>query len=249
MQHFWTGLETQDALKALPPSERNGLLDRAIDTALSHSKAHPETPWDDAYLAVQRQRLRDLLQPWLDKELDRSPFTVQPVEQRQQFELGPLTLDLRIDRIDETAAGLLILDYKTGDANPAHWKGERPDEPQLPLYAVLTQQFEQQLAGVAFALLRPGIGLGLKGYADDPQLFGRPAIMEAPSLAEQVEQWHSVLTRLAADYAAGDTRVAPKSYPQTCERCTQRILCRLNPASLEDFDDEESEPEGEPAFG
>ena len=189
MQHFWTDLQTQDALKALTTSERNSLLDRAIDTALSHSQAHPETPWDDAYLSVQRQRLRDLLQPWLDKELERSPFAVQPVEQRQQFKLGPLTLDLRIDRIDETAAGLLILDYKTGDANPSHWKGERPDEPQLPLYAVLTQQFEQQLAGVAFALLRPGIGLGLKGYADDSQVFGRPAIMEAPSLVEQVEQW------------------------------------------------------------
>jgi ATP-dependent helicase/nuclease subunit B len=249
MQHFWTDLQTQDALRRLPLAERNALLDRAIDTALSASKAHPETPWDDAYLAVQRQRLRDLLQPWLDKELERSPFIVQPVEQKQQFELGPLTLDLRIDRIDETAAGLLILDYKTGDANPAHWKGERPDEPQLPLYAVLTQEFEQQLAGVAFALLRPGIGLGLKGYADDSQVFGRPAIMEAPSLAEQVEQWRSVLTRLASAYAVGDTRVAPKSYPQTCERCTQRILCRLNPASLEDLDEEESELEGEPAFG
>jgi ATP-dependent helicase/nuclease subunit B len=247
MQFLWTELQSQSALRLLPPADLASLLDACIDRALRHS--HPETSWDDAYLAIQRRRLHNLLLPWLARELQRAPFTVRPPEQKQQFTLGPLTLDLRIDRIDDTADGLVILDYKTGAANPASWQGERPDEPQLPLYAVLAQQSGQQLAAVAFAILRAGKDLGLAGYAEDRALLGpaRLGAMEAPSLAEQIDLWQEVLTALASSFAAGDTRVHPKSYPDTCERCGQRILCRLNPDLLDNYadDDPEFDPEGE----
>jgi probable DNA repair protein len=247
MQFLWTKLQTQVALRLLPTADLEALLDAAIDRALASS--HAETTWDEAYLAVQRRRLHNLLLPWMSRELQRKPFTVRPPEQKQQFTLGPLTLDLRIDRIDETAAGLVILDYKTGSANPASWKGDRPDEPQLPLYAVLAQQSGQQLAGVAFAMLRAGKDMDLTGYAEDRTLLGptKLATMEAPSLAEQIDRWEEVLTALASSFAAGDTRVHPKSYPDTCEHCGQRILCRLNPDLLDDYADDEPEfdPEGE----
>jgi hypothetical protein len=67
-------------------------------------------------------------------------------------------------------------------------------------------------------------------------------------LAVQVDQWRVVLTRLAEDFAAGDTRVAPKLYPRTCEHCTQRILCRLDPSTLEHQTEDEADAEGEPAY-
>ena len=250
MQAFWTELHSQSALLALPETARHTLLDQAIDTALAHSKARPETPWDDAYLRIQRQRLRDLLQPWLALEASRSSFTVQPPEQKKAVQLGPLNLHLRIDRIDETpAGGLIVLDYKTGAAAPAHWQGDRPDAPQLPLYAVLAQAEGHQLEGVAFALIRAGRDLGLKGFADDASILARPARMDAPSLAEQIEQWREILTHLAVAFASGDTRVAPKLYPKTCEHCHQRILCRLDPSTLDDLSEDELEHEGEAVHG
>jgi ATP-dependent helicase/nuclease subunit B len=232
MESFWTTVDSQQALRTLTTAERDAILTQAITAAINHLKAQPETLWDEAYLSIQHRRLQTLLTPWLESELQRSPFTVLPPEEKQHFQLGPLTLDLRIDRIDLTPAGHLILDYKTGDASPASWRGDRPDEPQLPLYAVLADQLGRQLAGVAFALLRPGTGMGLKGYAEDPTLLPKPAAMEAPSLAEQVTRWREILTTLAHAYAAGDTRVDPKLYPKTCERCHQRILCRLDPTAL-----------------
>ena len=235
MEAFWTSIDSQQALRSLTSSERESLLTRSIVAAIESLKVHPNSPWDEAYLWIQHQRLQTLLKPWLEIELQRSPFTVLPPEEPHQFRLGPVTLALRIDRIDVTPEGRhLILDYKTGEASPASWHGERPDEPQLPLYAVLADQLGRQLAGVAFALLRPGNGMGLKGYAEDQTLLPQPAAMEAASLAEQVEGWRFILTSLAEDYAAGDTRVAPKLYPQTCERCTQRMLCRLDPTTLTD---------------
>lgn len=232
MESFWAALGSQDALRALSEAELASVLTQAIATAIENLKSRPETPWDEAYLGVQQRRLHALLTPWFKAELGRTSFHVLPPEERQHFQLGPLTLALQIDRIDVTEAGHLILDYKTGDADPASWRGERPDEPQLPLYAVLAEQLERSIAGVAFALLRPGNGMGLKGYSDDATLLPNAATMDAPSLADQIAAWRITLTTLAQAYAAGDTRVDPKLYPKTCERCHQRILCRLNPTAL-----------------
>jgi RecB family exonuclease len=245
MENFWTGLASQSALRELPLPDRAELLERSIALAFERLTLTPETPWDRAYLAVQRRRLDALLAPWLDQELTRSPFQVLPPEQKQRFELGPITLDLRIDRIDLTPAGAVILDYKTGLATPKSWSGARPDEPQLPLYAVLAQTSGRPIAGVAFALLRAGTGLGLSGFAEDPAVLGleRAPSMEAATLEEQIAQWHATLLALANSYAAGDTRVDPKSFPKTCEHCAQRILCRLDPAALGASLDDEVESE------
>ena len=250
MQTFWTGLKTHKALLALPPADRFELLDDAIEAAVDHAHPSPQTSWDAAYLQVQRQRLRDVLEPWIAFELSRAPFEVQPLEQKKSFQLGPLQFSLRIDRIDVTPSkGLIILDYKTGAAAPSHWQGDRPDAPQLPLYAVLTQSEGARVDAVAFALLRAGKDLGLKGCTDDSTILEKPTPMQAPSLAEQIEQWREVLTHLAVAFAEGDTRVLPKLYPKTCKHCDQRILCRLNVASLEEQDDEDHESQGEPVHG
>jgi probable DNA repair protein len=241
MESFWTSIDSQQALRALTPAERGTLLTRAVAIAFERLQAQPETPWEEAYLVLQHRRLHALLTPWLDFELGRPPFTVLRPEQEQQFQLGPLTLDLRIDRIDLTPAGDLILDYKTSLVSPASWCGDRPDEPQLPLYAVLADQLGRPLAGVAFALLRPGTGMDLTGYTDHPNLLPKRARMDAATLPDQIELWREVLTTLAHAYASGDTRVDPKEYPETCQRCHQRILCRLDPTTLTEAPD----PEGD----
>jgi probable DNA repair protein len=248
MENFWSGLPSQAVLRELPLPARDELLNQAIDTAIAKVRAKPESAWDRAYLSIERRRLRALLTPWLDRELARSPFQVLPPEQKKQFQLGPIALDLRIDRMDLTPAGTVILDYKTGLAGPTSWSGDRPDEPQLPLYAVLEAEAGREVAAVAFALLKAGTGLGLKGFAEDPAILGldRVPAMEAATLADQIVLWRETLTALAEAYAAGDTRVAPKQYPKTCQRCGQRILCRLDPAALtEPIDDE---PEGEALY-
>jgi hypothetical protein len=67
--------------------------------------------------------------------------------------------------------------------------------------------------------------------------------LKTGSFAAQVDQWREVLTRLAEQFAAGDARVQPKSYPKTCQYCGQRLLCRVVGASLEEI--EETEVDGE----
>ncbi len=240
LETFWAELHDQATLRALPEADRHTLLDQAIDLALERPGRQIRSAWDSAYLDVERERLRQLLRPWLEVELERPAFRVQQQEQRLSgVSLGGVRLNLRVDRVDDTEAGPLILDYKTGNASPSEWLTDRPDAPQLPLYAVFNP--EDALGGVAFALLRAGNDLCMKGFSDHASaVLSKPARMPR-TLAEQREEWLRVLTNLASAFATGDTRVEPKAYPKTCQYCAQRILCRLDPTAVTIPEDENEE--------
>ena len=80
--------------------------------------------------------------------------------------------------------------------------------------------------------------------ADEVLIDVRSAGIGIKIAPTQVERWREVLVNLANDFHRGDVRVRPKNYPKTCAHCGQRILCRLDPADLED-DSEENEVEAE----
>ncbi len=229
MEHLWNLLPSQQQLRELSAAEREQALNAGIDHALERILRTVQNSWDAAYVELQRRRLLDLLLPWLEIELARPSFTVRQNEGRyQDVPLGPLRLSLRMDRVDQTDSGIVILDYKTGSASPSQWLGTRPDAPQLPLYAILSNE---PPAGVAFALLRAGNDLALKGFADSAEVFGKPTRMPL-SMTDQVDEWRETLTALATAFYEGEAEPDPKSYPETCAHCSQRILCRLNLAAL-----------------
>ena len=61
------------------------------------------------------------------------------------------------------------------------------------------------------------------------------------------EEWSAVLTILAEDFAAGRADVNPKSFAVNCDGCRQRLVCRVDPASLAsavEEDDSEEEIDG-----
>ena len=245
MDNFWAVARSQTNLRNMTAQQRDDLLSQSIQRAIDRSSRDLPLAgdWDRAYIAIQAERLHRLLHHWLDVELKRSGFTVQQVEKQKLLTVGPLTLTLRIDRIDAIDTpdgGVLIADYKSGSTgNPADWLGPRPDEPQLPLYALLPEA--GQLKGLAFAKVRAGKEMKWLGYQSEPGLLPSKKTAPLPAL---IAEWRSTLTALAQDFAAGDARVDPKDYPSTCAHCTQRILCRLDPASLRataDTGDEEAE--------
>ncbi len=101
------------------------MLARAIDAALP-SRLQLRDGWDRAYLSLLKQRLRSVLQQWLEQELRRGPFTVSDVERKELVTVGPLTLEVRVDRVDSVEDGLFFVDYKTGaDVDPKQWAGPR----------------------------------------------------------------------------------------------------------------------------
>lgn len=244
LELFWDEVRTQDALRAMTRDERRAVLTRSIATALQRTEESVETPWDGAYVEMQKERLRRLIDGWLDVELKRGlPFEVKLSEKEfRDVRVGPLRLSVRMDRVDVVDGGEVLIDYKTGKTEVSAWLSERPDAPQLPLYAILSDA--ERLQGVAFGVVRAGEDMKLTGYSvADGVLVGRSAKMkEAATLEAQVDRWRHVLEGLAMEFAHGDARVKPKQYPKTCAHCGQRLLCRVD-ATLLTIVDEEDEGE------
>ncbi|HWW98558.1 MAG TPA: PD-(D/E)XK nuclease family protein [Edaphobacter sp.] len=237
MEIFWGQVKTQDALREMTLFEREEVLDVAIGEGLRKIAQLSSSEWDDAYVTMQRERLRRLLRPWLEHELARPKFSVKQREEKaSDVQIGPLHLNLRIDRVDETEGGELVIDYKTGRVSTSDWLSERPDAPQLPLYAVVSDA--ARLGGVAFARLRVGKEMGWKGFVAGDGVLLKPDRLKTESFATQVEEWREVLTKLAEQFAAGEAGVRPKSYPKTCAYCGQRLLCRVVGENLEETEDE-----------
>ena len=237
LKRFWDEIQTQEQLRSMTVEERDEAIEWCIREALKRTGDTASTAWDEAYIEVQRDRLHRLLSWWLELELQRAlPFAVRLSEKDfRDVRVGPLRLNVRMDRVDEVEGGEVLIDYKTGAASPSDWLTERPDAPQLPLYAILS---ENRLKGVAFGLVRAGEDRGLKGYAvGGGVLPGRPTKpTEATTLEAQVERWRQVLVGLAEKFYTGNASVLPKSYPKTCEYCAQRLICRLDVSSLEEME-------------
>ena len=185
--------------------------------------------WQRAYLGAEQARAVELVLEWLEYESGRRPFRVAVVEKKIPVQVGDLALDVRADRIDQVAEGQLLIDYKTGEVTPASWDGDRPKEPQLPLYAAFGNV--EELVGTVFAQVRPA-KLAFKGRVADARVNLSEGIKDndkqiGPYTAEVVEEWRGVLVHLAESFVRGDALVDPHVYPKTCAYCPLPGVCRV----------------------
>ena len=195
----------------------------------------PSGDWPDAYRQRECARLTGLVLEWLATEARRPPFVVTSVEEAADVDVGGLKLVLRIDRSDrvladsrtgqQTTGGNVLIDFKTGPVSINHWRGPRPEDPQLPLYAVAAKTAVQ---GVAFARVRPQ-ECRLTGVADPAAVAGRFATaddFDAASFEDLLGQWRETLTGLAEQFRTGNAAVDPLR-PAVCRRCHLHALCRV----------------------
>lgn len=237
LEMIWDKLKTQQALLVLPTDELNSLMLECIDNALAaypHTRSH-----FTQYLALEKMRLHKLMKEWIDIEKQRAAFRVVSNEKALSIALGNLRLSVRIDRIDELEDGSkLIIDYKTGKYNePNHWFGERPEEPQLPLYTLFE---EGEPTALAFAQLVPG-DTCFKGIAKDEtetkgiKAFTDQKAVTAKTWDEQLQQWDVTFKKLSHDFSQGIAERDPKNVGQTCVWCSLKPLCRID-EELEEHD-------------
>jgi hypothetical protein len=112
------------------------------------------------------------------------------------------------------------------------WIGERPDDVQLPLYALAA---EEDVNAVAFARLKTG-ELAFVGLSRDAGVLpgvntvdrDRVAKKVAANWSELLGRWREEVARLGENFASGDAAVDPKRLLNTCERCDLKPLCRVH---------------------
>ena len=226
----WKELETKHALDTLSGTELKAMLEAAADAAVTRHKRHRPTTLSGRFAEIEKRRLARLALAWLDVERARGDFSVFAIEARRTIEIGGLRLSGRLDRVDETAQGeRIVIDYKVSAPSAGAWIGERPDEPQLPLYLAAT---EPGARAIAFAQVKAGSMKWVALAADKNILPGARTLPNGQlkraeqSWGEQVGAWRAELERLARGYAAGEALVDPK--PGACEYCDQKPLCRIH---------------------
>jgi ATP-dependent helicase/nuclease subunit B len=218
LEVIWRELGSRARLIELSVEELESLIARAADAAVA--KLGPGIGRD-----LEKQRLQKLLPDWLNIERARPEFTVAGIEAERLIAIGGLRVNVRADRVDALPDGReIILDYKTGQLKSNAWEGERPDEPQLPLYCVTN---ERTIAGAAFAVIRVG-ELRFRGLtSSDVNLPSLKKMSIDPALPfdRQLLEWRRELEYLAENFRAGKAEVDPKK--GACENCGLRALCRI----------------------
>lgn len=229
LEHVWNAIQSQAELKALAEDELRVQIRAGIEGAFRHRfhKAAFEDPFEREVRGIEATRLEALVFEWMGLEKRRSEFTVIGQEKGERVHVGALQFDARIDRVDRLASGReVIIDYKTGDVSTAAWEGERPESPQVPIYAIA---HERPVGAVAFAKIQPD-SCGFEGIASEANAL--PEVTTG-DLTARLAEWRSVFEALAASFVAGDARVDPKTFPGTCEFCKLGPFCRVSPATEE----------------
>jgi ATP-dependent helicase/nuclease subunit B len=235
LDRLWKKLKNQDNLIAMSPDELTQLLEQIVSDVINDTRQSCES----AFIEVEKNRLLCLVQEWLTLEKQRPSFQVVFSETAQAFTIGRLSLQLKMDRIDQLSDGsYLLLDYKTGQPNAQGWLQERLQQPQLPLYTLAFQHQGMEVCGVAFAQLHAG-QLGFKGFhteaLETSDYFPRGLMsiaahtdLTAPrTWTDLCTHWRQALEKLSDAFYRGDAAVDPAS-PDTCKHCDLQALCRIH---------------------
>lgn len=235
LERVWKKLKTQQNLLALDSAELLKILENIVDRVIQDSLPEAES----VFAQIERNRLVAITRDWLALEKKRPPFSVVEQETERLLDLSGLRLHLKIDRIDQLSNGShLLIDYKTGRTDIKTWLDERLQQPQLPLYALDPDHYND-FSGVAFAQLHIG-ELKFKGLHDeslDTESFfpaGMISIdtykdLSAPrSWPELLTHWREVLAKLSVDFQAGYAAVDPADEGAPCKTCDLQMLCRIN---------------------
>ena len=232
MAALWGRLGDHATLTGLQAGERTHKVEDSVADVIDKFAARDPDVFTPNFRRLEQERLTRLIAAWLEIEAMRAPFSVEKPEQERSVTLGRLRLNTRVDRVDRLPdGGHVIIDYKSGEADPHDWLGVRPDEPQLPIYAVSDPQ---PPTAVLFAQLRAG-DLRYRGVAEQgglvPEVGDYGSARKKPDDPQDwpalLAHWQAAVTALAEEFVQGVARVAPK-YDDTCRYCHLQALCRIH---------------------
>jgi ATP-dependent helicase/nuclease subunit B len=233
LELFWRDVGDLKTLISMNEDTLENKLDAVIRQAIEGMAEHNPGIFSPRFRQIESSRLKQLTRQWLVIEKQRADFKVVDFEKEVRAEVNGIGVHLWIDRIDELVDGRkLVIDYKTGSVNPAQWFGDRPDDPQLPVYSMVEGE---GICAVLFAQLKAA-EMKFHGVVEEAGLLPDLPPPRNAQLKEVTEQWPQVLTdwkqtinKLALDFRHGRAEVNPKK-PSTCQTsyCELSGLCRID---------------------
>jgi probable DNA repair protein len=234
LELVWGRLKSQEGLLSQSSEQLEQLCIEAASYAITQFMRERRDAIGKRFSELEQGRLKQLLLGWLLIERGRANFTVEFLEHPQVFRFASLELTTKVDRIDRLDDGSrIVIDYKTGKPNIKQWWGDRPDDPQLPLYSMLYDQ-NSSVSAIAFVQIHAD-GSHMKGVGSDEipekslqwndKVKSAAGAIDWPQLKKQ---WVNTLTQLAEDFIAGRAEVDPKKPVQTCQYCDYQSVCRVD---------------------
>ena len=243
LEMFWGRVSSSTALRGLDPRALDDLVERVATEALTIYR----DKLSGRLAEGERARLVATVREWIAVELERdAPFQVIAREHRTEIGIGGLPLRVQLDRIDRLADGRqVVVDYKTGRVSKRHWWGDRPVDPQLPIYSLIRDSVLRQVEAVAYAQIRPGKSrfAGISAVEGVLPSVGTLAgarnarDLGIPHWDALLAYWKRVLEDIAIRFLAGRAEVDPLPGggwpPETCKNCPLPALCRIHEIHVE----------------
>lgn len=170
--------------------------------------------WPAALREMEIERTIRVVLAWFEFELAREPFRVLEKETSHQLVIGSLSLNVKLDRLDELADGrLFLIDYKTGRHVPKpsqQWSGPQLRDIQLLAYAKVLQDGSRLPSAMGWYRLHSS-GIELQGVADESLGLVQVQVLgDAPWVqlgwSEQITHWGNILQTLGQAFAQGQTQ-------------------------------------------
>lgn len=232
LQLLWQQIGDQERLLAIDAIELKQLVENIVSHELAILKKHRPETFTPRFIAIEQDRLTELIIEWLELEKQRAPFKTVSLEQKERINLSGLELDVRVDRVDLLEDGSkLIIDYKTGkNLSYRGWFEQRIEEPQLPLYSTTESE---KISGVCLAGVNQSKP-GFKGITEQGGVV--PGVKEFAKNRESADYsswdglkhaWKQRLKLLAEEILAGRADVCPKE-AKVCTYCPLPSFCRIH---------------------
>ena len=223
MELLWQKMGSQQQLNTLTSSELNQLITSTIQSVLIPYIHNRQQSFSSVVQDVELSRLRRLINACLDWEKQRPAFVVEALEKTFTINLSGIDFRVRIDRMDRVESDKKwVIDYKTSIPTVKPWNEERPEAPQLLLYALL----DERINALLFLQLKTG-RLTCNGLSEETlPIKGIIGLKKNEHWVDHQQQWHQQLTALATEFATGFCPPRPNR-TSTCGQCDFQNLCRI----------------------
>lgn len=222
LEEFWRKCLSHAELLSLQQKDVESMLNDIIQKTLLYWQQKFPNIFNANNMMLESERLYSLILRWLEYEKKRQPFVVSQIEQKSEVKIGPMQINVQVDRVDQTENGLVIIDYKTGSVSVSNWfpvDGKAILEPQLPIYAVFC---DFDTVGVVFAILKAQ-ELRFRGVIGIDGIL--PDVIQSDDWDKDLQNWRDNLLKTAKDFIAGLSSVSPVD--GACKTCNLHALCRV----------------------
>lgn len=222
MELLWLSLGNQDRLNSLDNATLHQAVDAAILQAINPLHKRDPDALPNLITVIESTRLKRLVLACLEWEKQRPSFSVVAVEEDYTINLAGLAIKVRVDRLDQVGDSQWVIDYKSSLPTTNPWYEDRPQEPQLLLYALLAEEINTLL----FLQVRTG-KIQASGLSQDKvALSGIRPLKKEETWAGARATWLKQLTQLATEIQQGHCPPLPTN-TAICQHCEFKNLCRI----------------------